>query len=192
MWPITGMSTCVESRDGLGHVNAALELHALGAAFLDHAAGIGDGVCDRDLVGEKRHVADEQSALAAARDHARVVDHLVHGDAEGVVVALHHHAERVTDQQQIRAGTIGDAREREVVRGQHRELALAFGGEHARNSHLGFFETSRHENTSRTSAEGSRLVCNARQARMAPRGRPALNFPSRSLQLGVLGRIACR
>ena len=50
---------------------------------------------DRGLVAHERQVADDVRPLRAAGDGAAVVDHLVHGDGQGRVVALDHHAQRV-------------------------------------------------------------------------------------------------
>ncbi len=70
--------------DGLAHVDAAFELDRLGAAFLKKPAGILQRLFSAHLIGKKRHVADHQRALASARDQARVIDHLVHSDRQGV------------------------------------------------------------------------------------------------------------
>ena len=64
IWPITGISTSTRRANGLGHRDAAFELHRLGAAFLDQAAGVAQRLLDAHLVGKKRHVGDEQGALA--------------------------------------------------------------------------------------------------------------------------------
>src|SRR5690606_22243844 len=50
------------------------------------------------------------------------------GDREGGFVPLHHHAQRVADQDQVDAVLVHDPRETGVVRGQHRHpAALALG-----------------------------------------------------------------
>ena len=53
----------------------------------------------------------------AARDRARVIDHLVERDRQRVGAALHDHAERVADEEDVDAGAIDQAGERRVVGG---------------------------------------------------------------------------
>ena len=53
------------------------------------------------LVGHERHVADQIGALRPAPHGLAVVDHLVHGHRHGGVVAEHHHAERVADEDRV-------------------------------------------------------------------------------------------
>ena len=57
------------------------------------------------------------SAAGLARDHrARVVEHVLHRHRQRAVVAEHHGAEAVADQQDLDARLVGEARGREVVR----------------------------------------------------------------------------
>ena len=66
----------------------------------------------------------------AAHHGLRVVEHLVHRDAHGLLVAEHDHAQRVADEDQRDARLVDDARGRVVVGGEHRD-ALAV------DAHLG-------------------------------------------------------
>ena len=100
-----------ERGDGVRHGDAALELHRLGAAFLDQAAGVAQRILRAHLVGEERQVADEQRPLPRARHHAAVVDHLVERHRQGRVESLDDHAERVADQDDVDARMVDDATE---------------------------------------------------------------------------------
>ena len=113
MWPITGMSTDAMRSIVSATARAALELHRLGAALLDQAAGVGHRVGRAHLVGQERQVGDEQRAAPRPRHHAGVIDHLVHRHRQRGVEALHDHAERVADQDEVDARLVGDARERD-------------------------------------------------------------------------------
>jgi hypothetical protein len=68
------------------------------------------------------------SATSPARHRAAVVDDVVDGHPERVVVALDHHAERVAHEQQVSAGLVEDARERGIVGGHHHQGLTALGG----------------------------------------------------------------
>ena len=55
-----------EAGDLRGHLDAALELHAVGEALLHEAGGGGVGLLRRGLVGAERQVADDQRAVHRA------------------------------------------------------------------------------------------------------------------------------
>ena len=59
--------------------------------------------------------------LRAAFDGGRVDDHLVHGDGHGGVVAQHHHAQRIADENQIDAGFVDGQRAGIIIGGDHRD-----------------------------------------------------------------------
>ena len=103
-----------------------------GAFQLDHArAGLDEahrgGVrFERRAVGTEREIGDLQRALRAAGDRSGVVDDVVDAHGQGRIVALHHHAQRIADQDQVAAVVVQHAGEAGVVAGQHHQLA-AFG-----------------------------------------------------------------
>ena len=87
-WPITGMPAPTMRRDCVGHLDAALELHRLGVAFLHQPAGGLERLLARDLEAHERHVDDDVRALGSPRDDAGVVGHLVERDGERAAAAL--------------------------------------------------------------------------------------------------------
>ena len=104
---------------------AAFDLHRMRAG-LDEASGVAHRFLDRDVVREIGHVADDERARRAANGGARVVEHVVDGDAERVGIAEDHHAEGVADEDDVGAGGVGDLRARIVVRGEHPDPLRAF------------------------------------------------------------------
>ena len=71
---MTGMSAAAMASTAGRMRRAALELDRRGAALGEEAAGVLDGAPGLGLVGEKRHVPDDQRAPGGARDGARVAD----------------------------------------------------------------------------------------------------------------------
>ena len=108
-----------DARDHLGVLGAALELDRLHPALGDQADGVPDRLVGRSLVRAEGQVPDQVGALRAAGDGGAVVDHLVHGDRERALLPLHHHADRVADQQHLDPGLVEEAREAGVVGGEH-------------------------------------------------------------------------
>ena len=70
------------------------------------------------MIAAEGHVGDDERAADGAANGAGVVQHLVHGDGEGVFVAEDDHGERVADQDEVDAGFIHQARGCVVVRGE--------------------------------------------------------------------------
>src|SRR6185436_15969498 len=101
---------------------AAFELHRIGERLLHQARGALERL-RRRAVGEKRQVRDDEGLGRAAARRARVVHHVGERHRKGRVVAEHHHAERVTHQDEIDARFGDEARGRKVVRGEHGEAA---------------------------------------------------------------------
>ena len=114
-----------EPRDHVDDRAAALDLHRRGPAFLEQTAGIANRLCDTDLVGEKRHVGDDEGVPGSAAHGRGVVHHGVERDGERRLVPQHHHPERVADEQRVHPRTIEQGRHRRVVGGQHRDLLAA-------------------------------------------------------------------
>ena len=118
-----------EIADGLGHAPAALELDGAAVGLLHHARGIAEGDRRALLVGAERHVDDDQRALGAAHHGAAMHDHQLERHRHGRLVAVHHHAEAVADQQEI-AVLVGDRRGMGVIGGQRDDrLDALLGGD---------------------------------------------------------------
>ena len=58
----------VAPRDGFGYVASAFDLDGVRAAFLDQASGVADGFRKGDLIGQERHVGDDQGPAGATAD----------------------------------------------------------------------------------------------------------------------------
>ena len=111
-----------DRRDRLGDVDAALELDRLGAPLLHHAPRVAQRILGRNLVGEKRQIGDDQRPRARPRHHLQVINDLVDRHGQRRVEALHHHAERVADEDDVDACLVDDLGEREIVSRQGRDL----------------------------------------------------------------------
>ena len=80
---------------------------------------------DALVVDRERQIDNDERSFGGASDHFRVIDHLVQRNRQRVVVSLHHHCQRVADQQHIDARLIQQACHREIVGRQHRDLLAA-------------------------------------------------------------------
>jgi hypothetical protein len=58
------------------------------------------------FVGAEREVADQEGPARAARDGARVRHHVVQSHGQRRVVAVHDHADRVADEEDVDAGGV--------------------------------------------------------------------------------------
>ena len=88
-----------EEADGLGHNRAAFELHARAAGLGEDARRIMESLSGAFLIGAEGHV-DDHTGFAGAADHRCAMgDHHLHGDRQGAVEAIDHHAEGIADQQ---------------------------------------------------------------------------------------------
>ena len=116
-----------EIADGLGHMHAALELDGAAARLLHHACGVAEGDRRALLVGAERHVDHDQRAGRAAHHGLRMHDHELERHRHGGLVAMHHHAEGVADQQEIDM-RIDDARGMSMIGGQRHDRRAALCG----------------------------------------------------------------
>ena len=80
----------------------------------------------RDVETAVRHIGDEQRALRAATNRARVVQHFFQRDRQSAVVAEHDHAERIADEQNVHAGFIEQARGGIVVGREAGDFFIGF------------------------------------------------------------------
>ena len=107
-----------QAHDQLAALLSALDLHRLGAGFLDKPRGVAHRFVSGQMVRAIGHVGNEQRALGSAPGCAGVVQHLIHAHRHGVLVAQHHHGQRVAHQDHVNAGLIHQARGGIVVGGQ--------------------------------------------------------------------------
>ncbi len=75
-----------EPADDIDHRTATLDLDGRRAGVLQQASGIAHGFGCRHLVGQKRHVGDDERALRSTHDRGRVMNHHVERDRQGRVV----------------------------------------------------------------------------------------------------------
>src|SRR5204863_513123 len=109
----------------VGELRAALELHHLCASR--HQFGrTAERLLRRFLIASEGHVGDEEAALAAARDAARVVGHVGKRHRQRGVVPLQHHAERVADEEAVETRGVQHRGEARVVAGEHGYLHAIF------------------------------------------------------------------
>ena len=80
------------------HRHPALQLDGLGAALLDKAGGVIEGVFQADVVGHEGHIADDHRLFGAADHRLGVVEHLLHGYRYGGFVAEDDHAQAIAHQ----------------------------------------------------------------------------------------------
>jgi hypothetical protein len=96
-----------EGADKLGA--RTFDFDGFGAGFLDEADGVAEAISDSSVVAAKGHIGNYEGAMHGAANGAGVVEHLVHGDGEGVFVAKHDHGERVADEEEIYSGFVNEA-----------------------------------------------------------------------------------
>ena len=105
----------------------ALQLHRVHAALFQEATGIFERLMDIALIAHEGHVADQEREAGAALHRAAVVEHLVHGDGQRVLMPKDDHRERVADQDRVDAARFGQLGRRVVVGRDHRDgLAALF------------------------------------------------------------------
>ncbi len=110
-------------RDGAAEfVRGTFQFHGLCAAFLDKPTGMAQRFLGGDLIRQKRHVADDHRPSRRTRHHARVVNHLVHRDAERIRQTHDDVRARIADEQHIDPGVVHEFRGGIIVGGQHGDL----------------------------------------------------------------------
>ena len=100
-----------EGLDGLTHHDATLQLDALGALLHQPDRAL-DRLLRADLIRPERQVADDQGSRLGSRDQTHVVHHVVERHRDRVGLTLHHHADRVADQDHVDTGQIDESRQR--------------------------------------------------------------------------------
>src|SRR5437867_6165073 len=109
-----------EEAHRLREFRTALELHHLGAGR--HQFGrAAECLLRRFLIASEGHVGDEETALAAARDAARMVGHVGERHRKRGLVSLQHHAERVSDEEAVETRGVEHRGEARVIAGEDRK-----------------------------------------------------------------------
>ncbi len=90
--------------DGFAHTRTALEFNRPAARFLHHPCGISERDLRALLVCAKWHIHDNQCMRRTAHDCSAMHDHQIKRYWNRALIAMHHHAERIPDQQEINIG----------------------------------------------------------------------------------------
>ena len=97
---------------------AAFQLDGVNVGLFIKPARIEDGILHGYLVGEKRHIADNEGVGRASPHDFRMLHHLVHGHRNCPGVAVDDHAGAVAHQYHIDAGLFHEAGHGEVIGGE--------------------------------------------------------------------------
>ena len=89
-------------RDHGGKLPAALDLHAIGAAFCHESTCVNHGIAQSCPHGHKGHVREHKGLFRTPRDRTRMVDHVLHGDRDRILVAKHDHPQTVPYKEHVR------------------------------------------------------------------------------------------
>jgi len=139
-----------EMLDDFHLVVAALELDHHCATFLHQPHGVIECL-SRFGVAHERHVRDKKCSPQATGHRARVIDNVIDSDRHSRVVPLDYHAERITNQDQVRPGRIDQDGIARVVGGEAGNrltvfFHLAQGGDINRGlRHAALFKLGVHE-----------------------------------------------
>ena len=101
---------------GIGDRHPAFQLDGVSAPLLHQPARVPHRFLGVHLVGHEGQVGNHQRLLGPPAHHAGVMHHVVHGDGYGGIIAQHHHAQAVANQQDGNPGGVGDAGSSVVVK----------------------------------------------------------------------------
>ena len=122
-----GNRTCREMTHRLHLRRTAFDLDHVRTTFLHQAARGIQGLLRRAVTHE-RHIGDDHRPGADTHHVRRVVDHVANRDRKRAFVSLHHHTERIADQDHIHTRRLDLPGERGVVAGNDGDLLT--GGLH--------------------------------------------------------------
>ena len=105
--------------DTVGILHAALKLHGLAVRFLHNTSCVAYGVFDGCLIRHKGHVNDDESLLGTPADGLAMVDHVLDGDGQCVLIAQHDIAEGVAHQDHVNSCLINRLGSMKVIGCQH-------------------------------------------------------------------------
>ena len=101
---------------------AALQLDSLTSALLHQSACIHNGIINGGLVAHKGHIADHECIFCTSGNSGGVVNHILHGNGDGILIAEHNHAQRVANQNGIYATFIHQLCCGIIISGQHSDF----------------------------------------------------------------------
>ena len=76
---------------------AALQLDSLTSAFLHQSASIHNSIINGGLVAHKGHITDHECIFCTSGNSSGVVNHILHGNGKGILIAEHNHTQRVAN-----------------------------------------------------------------------------------------------
>ena len=127
-----------------GHDCAAFELHRIGTGLLHESSGVSHSFFLADLIGQERHIADDESGRRAACHCCCMHDHHVHRNRQSPIVPVDRHPQRVATQDDIDLRLFFQQGHRIIIAGQHGDrLFLCLFVEQIGDRHFG----SRHRVT---------------------------------------------
>jgi hypothetical protein len=113
--------------NGLGHAGAAFQLDGAALGLLDHLGGVVEGLRRALLIGAEWHVDDHQRPLRPAHDRPPMHDHQLERHRQCGLEAMHHHAERIADQQEIDMG-VGNSCRMGMIRSERNDRLASLAG----------------------------------------------------------------
>ncbi len=127
--------------DGLGHALATFQLHRAAVGLLHDAGRIAEGDGRTFLIAAERHVDDDQGSVRAAHHRLAVHDHQLERHRHGRFKAVHDHAERVADEQEV-AVLVGNRGGMGVIGGERDNRLTSFsrGDLRCRDAANGFLD----------------------------------------------------
>ena len=125
MWPTTGISASTMRSTRRARFSPPSIFTASAPASLMKRAALRSASRWLTWYDANGMSATRNARFTPRRHRARVVQHLLHGDGQGVFVAQHHHAQRVADQDHVNAGFVHQPRAGVVVGGEAGDEFLA-------------------------------------------------------------------
>ena len=132
-----------EERDRLGHALSAFDLDRAAPGFLHHARRGEESLFLGCFIGAERHVDDDKRPARAAHHRMALQDHHVERHRNRGLESMHHHAERIADEDHV-AVLVDDVRGMGVIRREHDDRRTALAGADRRRREPLFFGIGRH------------------------------------------------
>ena len=117
--PHDGNAGSDDAAHRFGQVLTPLQLDRLRASFFQDATRVANRIRRFDVVAQERHVSDNVDVLGGPHDRLYVVNHLVHGDGHGGIVAENHVSQAVAHQYYGNSRLFENPGRGVIVRGHH-------------------------------------------------------------------------